>query len=386
MPILVDIEDLAPCCADHALEVMFKAMAEGGPDDWIWNPHENVFIRRIVELFTSRGLLRIDKVRVEMEAWLDGEKYKGAKRMPHPHPDLVGRMYRLDESQLDLMRLYLENLPPADWRADDWSLLVDFLVHRYLPADDLRTEAEWLAQKSVLMGKVQSAVHEVTEAGADAVLTALAVVPPNRALKLTDAAERVMEYAKARACENVVDLADDARHRIKTAVLEYQGRAAGGDLTATREALKSKLFDEFGTLNRDWRRIAVTEAGENANQGFIASLQPGTRVKRMEIYPTACGHCKRIHGRIYTVVRPGDADKDGDTQVWVGKSNIGRSASPRKRTPDGLIERMPSERWWAAAGVQHPHCRGYWEVVRDDLTSSGDVEFDAWMDSVLGRK
>lgn len=354
----------------------------GGVDPSMWNPHENVFVRRIVELFTSRGLVRIEKVHSELIGWLEGERFKGEKRIPHPRPD--GLMARLDESQLALLRLYLENLPPDEWVAEDWSLLVDFLVHRYLPADDMRTEAEWLAQKSVLMGKVQSAVHEVTEAGADAILAAL-VTAPGRALSLTDSAAQVMDYATAKCCENVVDLSDSARHRIKGAVLEYQARRVQGDPTATVEGLKSKLFDECAALNRDWRRIAVTEAGENAGQGLIASLPAGSKVKRVEMYGGACSFCKKIDGEILTVVPASAKDKDELTQVWVGKTNIGRSASPRKRTPDGLIERMPSERWVIPAGVVHPHCRGRWEVIRDDLTSSGDKDFDAWMDKVLGR-
>lgn len=383
MSLLVDLDELTPCCADHALESLFKAMADGGGvDPSMWNPHENVFIRRIVELFTSRGLMRIDKLRDELTAWLDGERFSGGKRIPHPRPD--GLMNRLDASQLELLRLYLENLPPDEWRADDWSYLVDYLVNRYLSPADLRTEAEWLAQKSVLMGRVQGAVKEVTEAGADAVLTALATMAP-RSMSLTVAAERVMDFATARCCENVVDLSDDARHKIKGAVLEYQARRVQGDPAATVDGLKSKLFEECATLNRDWRRIAVTEAGENANQGLIASLAAGTRVKRIEMYAGACGHCQKIDGRVYTVVPAGRDDKDGETQVWCGKTNIGRSASPRKRTDMGLVERLPSERWWAAAGVQHPHCRGRWEVIRDDLASSGDKEFDALLDKILGR-
>ena len=47
----------------------------------------------------------------------------------------------------------------------------------------------------------------------------------------------------------------------------------------------------------------------------------------------------------------------------MGKSNLGRSASPRKRVGGALVERLPAERWWIPAGPVHPNCRGFWAVV-----------------------
>jgi hypothetical protein len=124
--------------------------------------------------------------------------------------------------------------------------------------------------------------------------------------------------------------------------------------------LRSELFDRFGEANRDWRRIAITEQNEAAGQGFIASQKPGTKVKRFEM-ADACAWCRAIHERVMTVVAPQKADKDGETEVWLGKTNVGRSAAPRKRLEDGrLVERPADERWWVAAGTQHPHCRGFW--------------------------
>jgi hypothetical protein len=50
------------------------------------------------------------------------------------------------------------------------------------------------------------------------------------------------------------------------------------------------------------------------------------------------------------------SERDGWTHVWPGKTNVGRSASPRKKTDEGLVERETDELWWPAAGVQHPNC------------------------------
>ena len=137
-------------------------------------------------------------------------------------------------------------------------------------------------------------------------------------------------------------------------------------------------------MNRDWRRIAVTEAGENANQGLIASLQPGARVRRMEQYRGACPYCRKINGTVLTVVDAANKDKDGVTQVWVGKNNIGRSGAPRKRVGAELIPRLAAELWWVPAGTVHPHCRGQWHVL-EGAKPGDDPSFQAWLDKHLHK-
>jgi hypothetical protein len=158
-----------------------------------------------------------------------------------------------------------------------------------------------------------------------------------------------------------------------------------GEPGASLWSLQSSLLDEFGILNRDWRRVALTEAGRNANEGYIAALPPGSRVRRVEAYEGACSFCRAINGRVFTVVDPAKKDKDGATEVWVGKTNAGRSASPRKRVDGELVERTASELWWVAAGVQHPNCRGGWALLED---KPADVapEFAQWMDDLLGDR
>ena len=78
-------------------------------------------------------------------------------------------------------------------------------------------------------------------------------------------------------------------------------------------------------------------------------------------------------------MEPGDADKDGTTEVWAGKTNVGRSASPNKRVEGELVPRVKSELWWAAAGVQHPHCRGTWVHVRPPAPTSSDKAWKEWL-------
>lgn len=148
-------------------------------------------------------------------------------------------------------------------------------------------------------------------------------------------------------------------------------------------SLQTKLFDEFSTLNRDWRRIAVTEAGEAQTQGYIASLPLGTKVERVEQYANACKFCKKIHGRVAEIVSPNAPDKNPETQIWAGKNNIGRSASPRKRVGNVLVPRTEEEMWQLPAGLAHPHCRGRWVPTLQDEPGD-DPDFGDWLRSTLG--
>lgn len=375
---LIDISNCCPHHANEAIESLFAKAAGDPPGDGIWQPHESVFIQRLVELFTDRGLARISGIQAELSKWLEHAMHNPGPQQPKP----PGTVRRWTKGEVALTKLYLETLPPEQFTLDDWMMVVDYLVHRYLPSDDLIEEAKWLAYRSSMMGKVQSRIDSISAAGADAILAALpaSVAAAQAAVRPTPAQAKMIEYGAARCAENVVALADGARHALRRAIVDYQQAAAMND-PALRESLWTRLFDQFGEMNRDWRRIAITEAGENANQGMIASLPEGARVKRVEQYANACPFCRKIDGKVMTVVPADHPEKDGGTMVWAGKTNIGRSAAPRKKTPEGLVDRLPSEMWWIAAGTQHPHCRGRWVVVQHEPI--GDDPFDQWLGEIL---
>lgn len=382
---LLDVGALSDCCTNRALEVMHKGLAdEDGLAHDIWVEHENPFIRAMVERFSDRGLLRIATVRQDLERWLSGEYFAPA-REPLLPPQ-VGMMARWNQAELDLVRTYLASVPPDEMSLSDWELAIEYMVQRYMPMDQMAEEAEWLATKSYLMGKAQAALLGDVAAN---VATALSEAMPGTVseavamFNLSHAVETVLEYGRARAVENVVELTESVRHRLKSVVLEHQAQRLAGDPSATVERLQQKLLEQFNTLNRDWRRIAITEAGEMANQGTIMALPAGSYVKRIEMYRGACAHCKRIDGRIFRVTTAADPDKDGEKDVWPGKTNVGRSAAPRKRVGNELVDRTASERWWAAAGLQHPHCRGRWEPMPESKPGDDPV-FADWLKRRVG--
>lgn len=382
----IDLSKIPDGVANAAIEYIFKASRED--DTSIWAEHESVLIRHIIELFTQRGLDRLEKVQDEILR-LESETRKGTGKKVTP----PGMMERWLPAELSAVKAYLEAYPVTEWNLDDHMMAVEYVVQRYLPKDELKTEAEWLAKKSSLMGKVQANMtaakaEAITPAQADKIAAALPDNPgPSRgrttpAHYLSPAAKQVLDFASHRAAENVVDLADNTRHRMKSTILQHEQEKAAHEPGAIGRSLQTKLADEFSTLNRDWRRIAVTEAGEAQTQGFIASVKPGTKVQRIEVYASACSFCKKINGTIATVMEATAANKNPDTQVWPGKNNIGRSASPRKRVNGVLVDRDESEMWWLPAGLAHPHCRGRW-VAMAEAEPGDDPDFAAWMDEIL---
>jgi len=373
MSLFVDLIELGERVTNDALEFLCKSTHDH--DDGIWAPMDSPLLRRLVELFTQRGLDRLDAVRTEIQAWTAGVRHKPGERIIRPG----GMMERWTQSELSLVHIYLEHLPPSDWTLEDHMLAVDATVQRYLPADDMRTEADWLSTRASLMGRVQANMEAADAKQADVLLAAM----PSTAAEAiaafggTVAQRATMAHAETRCAENVRNIANDVRHRMRGVIAEHVTERELG-LPAPSSSLETKLLDQFGTLNRDWRRIAVTEAGEAQTAGYVSSLPMGTKVKRVEQYKNACAFCRKIDGRVMEVVDAAREDKDPETMIWPGKTNVGRSASPRKRVGSVFKEREPEEMWQVPVGLVHPHCRGRWVPTIQDRPGD-DVEFGQWM-------
>ena len=381
MTSLLDISQLSDCQCDHALEGIYKALTENPDDDAIWSQMNSPFLRKMVELFTQRGLMRLDGFRNELVQWLNNEKFSGGSRGLIP----TGMMQRWTPAEIGLVKMYLANVPADAFTLEDSMLLVEYLVQRYLPIGDLRTEAEWLAVKSTLMGRVQANMPDLTLKQADVVLERMPTTVAGAASEfpMRPTARAVLDYATAHTVENVQRLSDEVRHRMRMLVMKRSEEKSLGIHDPSQ--LQSDLLEQFGTLNRDWRRIAVTEAVENSNQGYIAMMSPGDHVKRAEHYTGACAFCRKIDGMTFEVVEANAPDKDGWKQVWPGKTNIGRSAAPRARVGGVLVERDPDEMWWPAAGTQHPSCRGFWlPEIRPE--AGDDPAFAEWLRLNLSPK
>lgn len=385
MGLFLDLLHVPESVTNDALEGIYKALTDGGDhgDDGIWKPHESILIQRLVELFTQRGLDRLDAVHKQFLAWKAGEYHQPAASPVPPPP---GVMQRWSPPELALAKLYIESLPPAVWTLEDHMIAIELVIQTYLPPEALVAEADWLTTKAAMMGKVQANLKDADNLKpkqADAILAAL---PSSfaEALPMSPTSAAVLQFAQARAVENVRALSESVRHRMRAVVTADLEQRMLGNVPPGTSSLQTKLMDEFATLNRDWRRIAVTEAGEAQTQGFIANVKPGQKVKRVEQYRGACAFCRKIDGVVVTVVPADHPDKDPDTMVWPGKNNIGRSASPKKRVGDVLVPREPDEMWWIPSGLAHPHCRGRW-VPTITEEPGDDPEFAAQLRAILSQ-
>lgn len=382
MGFLLDLFDVPEHVCNDAIEGVYKALSDHGHDmDGIWLPMDSPLLARLVELFTQRGMARLDAFRTELQAWAEGARYKPGESIARP----IGAMERWTDAERSLVKLYLEHLPPAAWTLDDYMLSVDYLFQRYLPADDMRTEAEWLSTRASVMGRVQANMEKVNAKQADVLLAAMpsTVDEAVEQFGATPAQRFIMEFARERCAENVRHLAEDARHRMRGVIARHVEAKTLALPEVGGSSLETKLLDEFGTLNRDWRRIAVTEAGEAQTAGYVASLPLGSKVKRVEQYKGACSFCRKIDGKVVEVVDPARENKDPETMIWLGKTNVGRSASPRKRVGDLLVEREPHEMWQIPVGLVHPHCRGRWIPTIQDRPGD-DPDFADWLRDTLG--
>jgi hypothetical protein len=358
--VLIDVTKVPEaCCTDH-LELMAKATAEGpGTPEGMFRPLENPWARAIVEASTARfqGILR--QIEEALARFLGGSADELRKA--------TVPWLRWDEARFEVVRARLESLDPHMMTIADYELLIEYLVQRYLPPGVIEEEADFIAVRAALMGKIQANLQNDRRVN-DPLVDTLAALMPTRfaAIEphvLTPRELAMLEYGRAHAAENIRHVTEQARHRMAQIVLEHVQGGILGQREGTWAYAKQRLFDEFATLNRDFRRISVTETGEIVNQGLVASQEPGARLRRVEAYRGACDFCKSINGRVVTVVSPDKPNKDGDREIWAGKTNIGRSASPMKREGNTLVEREPHEMWWIAAGVMHPHCRGAWSPV-----------------------
>ncbi len=162
-------------------------------------------------------------------------------------------------------------------------------------------------------------------------------------------AARAVEWAAQHALEHATRLRDTTRAVLASAVVDA---LIAGD---SPQALAQRLVSQFGTLNRDARRLAVTEVSAARSHGFLAGVPDGEQVEWFAA-PDACPHCRRYHGRRFTVrSSPGDFQ----TEVWAGKTNAGRAFTSHRMDK---TERGAGELAGPTIPL-HPNCRCRWVRV-----------------------
>jgi len=348
----------------------------------IWAPFDSPYLADLVEAFTHTGQAHIQSFKDALSWWLatHGQPHQKNASLSPLMPDMP---VHWTQTELDAWSAYFHSKPRALWQPEDWSMLVEWLLQQYWSPQWADSMASWLSVKSTLLGQIEAglAANPPSATVAAGVAAALPVSIPSvieLGLPVSKITEAMIAFARVRCATAIVDMGESMKSGIRSIVLEHQKAVMlGGKL----ENIQTLLFDKYATANRDWRRIAVTEVSENAAQGVVAASATGDKLKRIEQYKGVCAWCHSINGKIVTVVDPAKPNKDGMNEVWVGKTNIGRSSAPKKRVDGRLYDREPDELWWLAAGAQHPHCRGRFIL----FTGIDPAKYDAFMAGVKAK-
>lgn len=164
---------------------------------------------------------------------------------------------------------------------------------------------------------------------------------------------------------------------VREALVENIKRNGDGKQIVSK--LRELVKDDVGEINRNWKRVCVTEANSIFANGYLAMMKEGDYVVGMSM-PDACGHCLEvINGQVYKVRKdtpPDYSNMKGDeyekwahvweTEVWEGKNNFGRSTSIRKRIDKNLgnkesnLTEKEHHEYSMPAIPDHPNCRCRW--------------------------
>jgi hypothetical protein len=348
---------------------LLKASNASQEESDIFQPHHSLYARELIEQVSNLGTDALNRLSDALNSWLKHQVVIDAAAVPTPD-DLIIWSPEKAKPVMD----YLAAKPMETWASSDYSLLVDYLTHSHFPAVFPMQVAQLGVHKAVLMGKVQAVTNSITEGQVSRLLAHFDDISVRTVMDIPKIHAAAMDYAEAVCCDHVTGFVESVRHQLKQTIIEHQKEVLiEGNPTLS---LQSKLLDNFGDLNKDWRRIAVTETGEMVNQGVVMATPAGRKLKRIEQYRGVCPFCKKIDGVIAAVVDPDKEDKNWDTEIWAGKNNVGRSSSPYKRVGKELVLRLDAERWKLPSGLAHPHCRGVWMPVAGQ---SGKDEFSDWL-------
>ncbi len=172
-------------------------------------------------------------------------------------------------------------------------------------------------------------------------------------LPFNSQSKNAIKFATQHAGEHLQQISDKTRTAVRLALVRAKQQG-----THPRD-LAEQLRKTFQGLDRDWRRVAVTESASIAANGYIMSQGEGQMVVGQSA-PGCCDWCRdMVHGKTFIVTHtPPEslASKLWNTHIWVGKTNAGRVRHARAK---GGRVRVSGELWKPCIPM-HPHCRCKW--------------------------
>jgi hypothetical protein len=271
-----------------------------------------------------------------------GKKVQIAKAEGMPKPPGWG----------EVMKLFETGGGPAHQMAT-WNSLIDGFVQALLPAHTAEDAARVWALRSAMLGTIEDRIKAITTPGAwDGYFHTM---PP--------AQQHIANWTQLRGANFITKLTSSARQKALDVLVEGQLQGAGPRWVQTQ------LMERMGELNRDWRRIAITETAMAIENGKLAAVadDPGQWEAVWVGGPHACPFCRSMFGRTFTIVAKPKPGMDPEKFIWPGKHNVGRSMHLHRR--DGT-KRGPEELWIPCIPA-HPHCMCLWSIRRKLTNAAG---------------
>ena len=322
----------------------------------------------------------------------------------------------IDQFYRELIRFIDRNIPIADARPLTFKELqrIDEFTRSYFL--NKTTEVErWIVRAYVLGKLVEQRERMPQKPIIDVEKLPSRVKDAVKKYSLTPTETRAIEWSHYRGAQHLTNATNDTSNRVNNLIFENLSEHKGH--RALRRALEEEMFTDRGEINRNWKRVAISESNTALNQGYIATLKQGEFVLGYSM-PDACDWCvTHIKGKVYMVIDPDKVELEYEhldpkgseyrkrswlwsNAIWRGKSNIGRSSAARKRkdpeignTPDNLEPREHHERW-SPITPGHVHCRC--RVIRFNpdtmYVKDGKLEIKAmnpkahkeWYDKMIG--
>lgn len=293
-----------------------------------WGPHPDRRIAAIEAEFYGVGR---DFLRAVCAA---------AMGRPAPGVRALEKAFQVDPGEMDgwgrLVDLFSRKIEPAKLM-DGWTAVVDRLVAGLLPQATVEAAASRMAMQTHLMWRIGQRVAAGTLPTWD---DAVKLVPSVQAESMVWARNHGMAYLQ--------NLSDESRKAMRTILVQSREYEQGA------QGLNRALFDKMSGLNRDWRRIAITETALAVGNGQLSSAAAAgvPQVARWVASPLACKHCLAQQGKVFAILAAPDPAR-GDDALWPGKNNLHRSAYRWSRKESRYRDR--DEMWWPCIPM-HPLC------------------------------
>ena len=270
----------------------------------------------------------------------------------------------------EIARLFGSPAPPEQ-KMGIWESVIDALINHLLPVETIEAVSGAWALRSSLLSILGDKVYAIGETARDWA-SFHKILPSHR--------KEAIEWQKEHGAELIKTVKESTRRAIRKVLVN------GEISNMTRSQMHQQLLDQFGTLNRDWRRTVLTETAAGAASGKLAQVAGlGGFEAVWTGTPNACPFCYRMYRRVFEIVSADSPNKNGQKQVWPGKNNIGRSSAPLKK--DGT-KRKENELWWPCIPA-HPNCCCSWEIrkiVLPATASPREIAGRKWIDEQMAKR